>query len=146
MGPRVYQATTELEVDVPPEVLLEAVWRVESYPEFVRGVKQVELLSDDEATRRARFVASIAGLEFRYELEIRRTPREVTWRRVAGSFRDSRGAMRHLGGRRFRYENALDPGFAVPEFAVKMVLDRSLPRLLKEFEGRARALHARTAG
>lgn len=138
-----YQAAAELEIDVPPELLLEVVWRVEDYPAFVRGVKSVEVLADDGSTRRARFVASIAGLEFKYELEIRKTSRDVTWKRTSGSFRDTAGAMRHLGGGRFRYENALDPGFAVPEFAVKMVLDRSLPRLIKEFQARARALHAR---
>ena len=31
-----------------------------------------------------------------------------------------------------------DPGFAVPGFAVQFVLERSLPRLIKEFRRRAR--------
>lgn len=138
-----YQADTTFELDVPPQLLLDVVWEVEHYPEFVRGVKKVELLSRDGGRTRARFVAGIAGMEFRYDLEVLRTPSEVTWRRVAGSFRDAAGAMRHLGGRRFRYENALDPGFAVPELAVKFVLGRSLPRLIRELTERAQALHAR---
>lgn len=138
-----YKASTTVELDVPPQLLLDAVWQVEHYPEFVHGVKRVELLAREGDRARARFVATIAGLEFQYELEVRRTPSEVTWRRMAGSFRDAAGAMRHLGGQRFQYENALDPGFAVPELAVRFVLERSLPRLIREFHQRALVLKAR---
>jgi hypothetical protein len=108
-------------------------------------VKRVELLHRDAQRARARFSATLAGLEFVYDLDVLRTPTEVTWRRVAGSFRDASGAMRHLGGKRFEYENALDPGFAVPELAVRFVLDRSLPRLIREFQERAQALEGRSA-
>ena len=53
--------------------------------------------------------------------------------------------MTHLGGQRFRYENAMDPGFAVPHFAVRFVVERSLPRLVREFRERARAKFAAEA-
>lgn len=141
-----YQASTTVELDVPPQLLLDAVWQVEHYPEFVRGVKRVELIAREGGKARARFVASIAGMEFQYELEILRSESEVSWRRITGSFRDAQGAMRWLGGKKFQYENALDPGFAVPDVAMRFVLERSLPRLIREFQDRARLLQARERG
>jgi ribosome-associated toxin RatA of RatAB toxin-antitoxin module len=138
----VYQASREFEDDVPTRHLLQAVWEVEGYPAFVSGVKRVAVLErevdeDGSGKTLAQFTASMAGMEFDYVLEITRDSSQVRWRRVSGSFRDAAGAMVHLGGRRYRYENALDPGFAVPEIAVRFVLNRSLPRLLEQFRKRA---------
>ena len=125
---------------MPPEALLDVVWAVERYPEFVKGVKRVELREVGAREKLAEFTAGIAGMEFRYVLRCERGPEEVSWRRVSGSFKDAAGRVTHKGERRFEYENALDPGFALPEFAVRFVLERSLPRLIKEFRERARSL------
>lgn len=139
-----YQAAREfVEEGVSPQELLDVVWDVASYPQFVQGVRQVEVLEDDGARALARFTAGLAGMSFSYVLECRREPNEVRWRRVSGDFRDAAGRLAHLGDARFRYENALDPGFAVPEFAVRFVLERSLPRLIREFRLRAQDLSAR---
>lgn len=136
----VYQATREFEDSIPPQFMLQAVWAVEDYPSFVKGVAHVEVLERSDTRTRAEFTASLGGMKFSYQLEITRDEREVRWKRVSGAFRDAAGAMIHLGGQRYRYENAMDPGFAVPELAVKFVLNRSLPRLLREFRGQAQAL------
>ncbi|RMG09828.1 MAG: hypothetical protein D6731_18875 [Planctomycetota bacterium] len=134
-----YRASREfVEDQVPPEVLLDVVYDVAAYPQFVRGVRRVEVLEDDGQRVLARFTAGVAGLEFQYTLECERDERAVRWRRVAGDFRAAEGRLVHLGGQRFLYENAMDPGFAVPGFAVRFVLERSLPRLIREFRERAR--------
>lgn len=125
------------ETDVPVETMLDVVWDVEQYPEFVKGVRKVTVLRDGEHEREAEFRAGFKGMDFTYVLELKRTPDAVRWRRLRGSFRDAAGAVVHEGGTRFRYENAMDPGFAAPGFAVRFVLERSLPRLIREFRQRA---------
>jgi uncharacterized membrane protein len=135
-----YKAAREFETEIAPQFLLDAVWDVARYPEFVKGLKAVEVEQDDGTRATAWFTASLAGMDFRYLLEIERNGRAVSWRRLAGSFKDAAGAMIWLGERRFRYENAMDPGFAVPELAVRLVLERSLPRLVREFQERAQLL------
>ncbi len=140
-----YRAVREFESDVAPGALLDVVWEVERYPDFVKGVRAVDVLSRDDHRCLARFTAGLAGMDFHYVLACERDPAEVRWARVSGAFHDAAGRMTHLGGHQFRYENALDPGFAVPEFAVRFVLERSLPRLIREFTDRARA-RARATG
>lgn len=134
-----YKAVREfIEDEASPQQMLDAVWNITSYPEFVRGVKRVETLQEDGQHILARFTAGVAGMEFDYVLKVERDGAEVRWRRVAGDFRDAEGCMRHLGENRYRYENAMDPGFAVPGFAVQFILERSLPRLIRDFQQRAR--------
>ena len=127
-------------LDVPVQTLLDVVWDVEHYPKFVKGVRKVTILHDGERAREAEFRAGIAGMEFRYVLALERSENSVRWRRLRGSFRDAAGAVIHEGGDTFRYENAMDPGFAAPGFAVRFILERSLPRLIREFCERAKAL------
>lgn len=134
-----YRGAREFEVAVPPEALLGVVWDVSGYPEFVRGIKAVAVLEETDATQLARFTATLAGLDFEYVLSMDRDEREVRWQRASGSFKDAGGRMTHLGGHHFRYENWLDPGFHVPDFAVRLVLERNLPRLIREFQDRALA-------
>lgn len=133
-----YKAVREFEAnEVEPRALLEVVWNVAAYPEFLKGVREVRVLRDDGDRVLAEFTAGVAGMDFTYVLSCERTPDAVRWRRLRGAFRDAEGSMVHLGGGRFRYENAMDPGFAVPEFAVRFILERSLPRLIRDFMGRA---------
>ncbi|MGE0709963.1 MAG: type II toxin-antitoxin system RatA family toxin [Planctomycetota bacterium] len=133
-----YSATREFEApEVDPQRLLDVVYDVEDYPQFVRGVRAVAIQNRGPASLLADFTAGVGGMEFVYTLFVERDPEEVRWRRVAGSFRASEGAMTHLGEARFRYRNAMDPGFAVPGFAVRFVLESSLPRLIREFRQRA---------
>jgi ribosome-associated toxin RatA of RatAB toxin-antitoxin module len=142
----VYNASREfVEDSVPPAALLQAVWEVETYPEFVKGIKRVEVLVREDDRLEAEFTAGLAGLDFQYVLRCERDACEVRWKRIRGSFRDASGSMTHLGQGRFRYTQRLDPGFAVPSFAVRFVLEHSLPRLIREFRSRA-AAHVQDAG
>ena len=134
-----YRGAREFELAVPPDALLSVVWDVRGYPDFVRGIKAVAVLEETERTLLARFTASIAGMDFEYVLSMDRDEREVRWQRVSGSFKDAGGRMTHLGQNHFRYENWLDPGFHVPDFAVRLILERNLPRLIREFQDRALA-------
>jgi ribosome-associated toxin RatA of RatAB toxin-antitoxin module len=137
----VYTATHDFEeAEASPTHLLDAVWDVAAYPEFVKGVRAVEVLEDDGATALAQFRAGLLGVEFTYVLRCVRDERSVQWRRESGDFRDAAGQLVHLGGTRYRYENAMDPGFAVPQLAVRVVLSRGMPNLVAEFCRRAREL------
>jgi hypothetical protein len=134
-----YTASHEFaESDASPRALLDTVWDLASYPDFVTGVRHVEVLEDDGRVARAIFRAGILGIEFTYVLRCERDETEVRWARESGDFRDAAGCLRHLGGDRYRYENAMDPGFAVPKLAVRMVLSRGMPGLVAEFCRRAR--------
>ncbi len=139
-----YKAVREFEAaGVDPQRLLDVVWDVTVYPEFVRGVREVKVLRREGDHRLlAEFTAGVAGMDFDYVLDVTREPEAVRWRRVSGAFRAAEGAMLHLGGERFRYENAMDPGFAVPGFAARFILERSLPRLIREFVSRGRQAQA----
>lgn len=138
-----YKAVREFEeLEASPEDMLAAVWDVSAYPEFVKGVTATKVISADGRHLFAQFTAGVAGMEFHYLLKLEREDQLVRWRRVSGDFRAVEGCMTHLGGARYRYENAMDPGFAVPGFAVRFILDRSLPRLIREFRTRGRALAA----
>lgn len=135
-----YSASREFhDPDVPPETLLEVVYDVESYPEFVKGIKRVTVKNRGPNNVVAEFDADMGAMKFCYTLLVERTSESVRWRRIAGSFRASEGSMVHLGEGKFRYKNAMDPGFAVPGFAVRFVLERSLPRLIRELRARARS-------
>ena len=134
-----YSASREFdETSVSPEHLLDVVYDVGAYPEFVKGINSVTIKNQAPTSQVAEFKADMGAMHFKYTLLVERQPNSVTWRRIAGSFRASEGSLIHLGGGKFRYRNALDPGFAVPGFAVRFVLDRSLPRLIKELLARAR--------
>jgi hypothetical protein len=139
----VYRGAREFELAVPPDALLGVVWDVRGYPDFVRGIKAVTVLEESDRTLLARFTASIAGMDFEYVLAMDRDEREVRWQRASGSFKDAGGRMTHLGGTQFRYQNWLDPGFHVPDFAVRLILERNLPRLIREFQDRALAAAAK---
>lgn len=135
-----YSASREFEeTEVSPEHLLDVVYDVAAYPEFVKGINSVTVKNRAAHSQVAEFLADMGAMQFKYTLLVERQADSVTWRRIAGSFRASEGSLIHLGGGKFRYRNALDPGFAVPGFAVRFVLDRSLPRLIKELLARARA-------
>ena len=141
-----YKAVRDFEEEqASPEDVLAAVWDVTFYPEFVKGVVETKVVQSQGNHVLAEFTAGLAGMEFHYLLKIEREENVVRWRRVSGDFQAVEGSMTHLGGTRFRYENAMDPGFAMPGFAVRFVLDRSLPRLIREFRERARLLNARRA-
>lgn len=140
-----YKAAREFSDDVPPEVFLDVVWDFAAYPEFIHGVERVEILSDGEREQEIRVWAGIRTMSFQYDLACERLPEEVRWRRVRGAFKDAAGRMAYLGEGRYRYENALDLGFAVPGFAVRFVLKSSLPRLIRSFRDRAQERLARGA-
>ncbi|MBL4847277.1 MAG: SRPBCC family protein [Planctomycetes bacterium] len=139
-----YSASREFhEPDVPPEILLEVVYDVEAYPDFVKGINGVTVKNRGPNNIVAEFDADMGAMKFRYTLLIEREAGVVRWRRLAGAFRANEGSMVHLGDGHYRYKNAMDPGFAVPGFAVRFVLERSLPRLIKELRARA---HERVTG
>jgi hypothetical protein len=134
----VYSATRDFEEhDVPASVLLDVVYDVEDYPAFVKGIRAVTLQNQAENTKLAEFRAGVGGMKFSYILFVERLETEVRWRQLSGTFRSSEGFLLDLGGGNFRYHHALDPGFAVPGFGVRFVLERSLPRLIKQFRKRA---------
>lgn len=141
-----YNASRDfVEDSVPPAAVLRAVWEIETYPEFVKGVKRVEVTKREENLLEATFTAGLTGLDFEYVLRCERDETSVRWKRIRGSFRDASGSMTHLGQGRFRYTQKLDPGFAVPGFAVRFVLEHSLPRLIREFRARAARYAAESA-
>lgn len=142
-----YRAAREFdEPDVPPETMLDVVFDVAAYPEFVRGVQGAKILQRDGSILMVEMTAGVAGMDFVYVLKVERLENEVCWHRVKGAFKHAEGRMAWLGGARYRYEQALDLGFAVPQFAVRFVLEGNLPRLIRGYRDRAKKVLAERGG
>lgn len=141
-----HSAKRDLEIRSDAHTFFEVIWDFERYPEFITGIDAVRLLERPSANGTgprilARFDASLLGVPFSYVVECERDgDRRVHWKRTAGSFRAARGSWTLVesgkGKIRVHYENAVDPGFGVPAFAVKWVHERTLPLLLDEIRAR----------
>lgn len=123
-----------------------AVWRVmvdcDRAPEFVPRMRSCRVLEDhgDVALLEHRVRPTPLLPEQTYVLRVDRRPYErIRFRRVAGALREMTGAWRlrpHRDGTLVSYTVVLDPGFAVPQWAVRRALERDLPELLHALKER----------
>jgi ribosome-associated toxin RatA of RatAB toxin-antitoxin module len=137
--------TASIEIDASIEELFEIVTDVESYPEWVKGVQEIEVLERDGDGRpllvRQRVDASIKVLTYvlRYEYD---SPERVSWesepggdvKHVAGAYSFE---MNDDGGTEVTYELTLDPGFPAPGFMVRKAAKSIMHTALDGLKARA---------
>jgi ribosome-associated toxin RatA of RatAB toxin-antitoxin module len=151
-----YEASAEVVVKTSARVFFDVVWDFGRYPEFVSGIQSTEVmkmktLGDESSRALVRVDAGIFGLTFRYVLDCRReAERRITWKRTTGAFSEAFGSWTLVGEQPdgsilARYENAVDPGFPAPAFAVRWIMERQLPTLLAEMRTRAESRVERTS-
>ncbi|MGB7861180.1 MAG: SRPBCC family protein [Acidimicrobiia bacterium] len=131
-----------LEIDAPIEALYDAAADVGSYPEWASGVKEVEILQNDEEGRvdRARFVVEGFIKEIEYVLQYTHDrPNTLSWvaeesddlKMLEGSYQFSPidGATEVV------YSLTVEPKFTVPGFlrrqAEKQIVTTALRGLRK---------------
>ncbi len=140
--------TQTIEIDASPEELFAIVTDLDSYPDWVDGVKAVEIheLDDNELPLRSTMTLDVAirtvtytlGYEYDY-------PNSVAWaceeggdiRRIDGSYtfeQEAEGEPTTV-----TYELTIDPGFPVPGFmlrkAQKAIMNAALKGLKAQAEG-----------
>lgn len=155
MRSMLYEASAEVVVRASAREFLAVVWDFARYGEFITGINGTEVMplkpQESESERvLVRVDAGIFGLGFSYVLDCRRDgDRRVWWKRTSGSFNDAFGSWtiveENAEGVRARYDNAVDPGFPVPAFAVRFILDRQLPKLLDEMKTRVESRAGRAS-
>lgn len=122
-----HEGTSTLLIDASPEALFAVVTDLDSYPEWLTDVKEVEILGTTPdgfptaSTMRVdvsiRVVTYILDYEYDY-------PQRVSWRsRPGGDVKLIEGSYEFLpttdGSTEVVYQLAIDPGFPVPGFLVK---------------------------
>jgi coenzyme Q-binding protein COQ10 len=143
--PRAVQAAILL--DAPVETVWDVMVDCARAPEFVPGMRECRVLEhapDHETIRhRVKVSSLLPEVTYTFRADYRRHER-IDFVRTGGDLRDLEGHWALLaldGGRRtlVRYSVSLDPGFFVPQWAVRRSLRHDLPELLL-------ALRRRVAG
>ncbi len=141
-------ASTTIEINVPPAVLMGVITDFEAYPSFVTDMQSSRVVSHEvEGEREVWTVAftlnMIRKLSYTLRLE-RRGQESVRWSLVEGSFRTNEGGWTLApldGGARTlaTYEVDLDVGMFIPGSVMKTLVQHNLPSTLAAFKARAEA-------
>jgi ribosome-associated toxin RatA of RatAB toxin-antitoxin module len=126
-----------------------AVWRVmvdcPGAPEFVPGMRACRVLEEHGDVslieHRVKVVPALPELTYVFRID-HRPYRRIRFRRVAGALRRMEGEWRlrsYREGTLVSYTVVLDPGFVVPQWAVRRALTRDLPRHLGALKERVEA-------
>lgn len=137
-----------IESTASPEVLHDVAIDLASYPEWVTGVKEVEILETDEEGRpaRARFVVEAMVREISYVLDYHFDEDHYRFEWEAEPGADIKAMTGYYefaelddGGTEVRYGLRVDPAFPVPGFlrrqAEKTIVSNALRGLKKRAEG-----------
>lgn len=117
----------------------------ESYPEYMDGVKNVKIVSNEENKFIVEYDISIIK-KFQYQLElIADAPTKLTWSFKSGDiFSKNSGAwtLKDLGDGKTEVNYSLDVEFKVkvPGMISKKLVSSNLPSLMKSVEKRAKNL------
>jgi ribosome-associated toxin RatA of RatAB toxin-antitoxin module len=141
-------ATQTIEIDASPEELFAIVSDLESYPEWVDAMREVEILDvdDNDLPLRSTMTLDVSVRTVRYTLSYEYDyPVSMEWtseeggdiRRIDGSYRfdqDAEGEPTTV-----TYELTIDPGFPVPGFlmrkAQQAIISAALNGLKQQAEG-----------
>ena len=139
------QTTSSIVVDAEPAAVMEVIGDFESYPEWAKGVKVAEVLSETAGwADRVRFVLDVAPIKDEYVLAYAWDGYdEVTWSLVEGKVltsMDGAYTLRDLGNgsTEVTYRLALD--LSIPLIGMikrkgeKMIIDTALKGLKKRVE------------
>lgn len=142
-----HHGTSTIDVDATAEELFDIVVDVDSYPEWLKDVKSVEVLERDAdgrplaATMRVDVTIREVTYTLDYEYDV---PTRVAWTsRPGGDVRSIDGSytfeINDDGGTTVIYELAIDPGFPVPGFLLKRAAKHITGAALDGLKRRAEA-------
>lgn len=116
-----------------------------SYPDFMDGVKKVEVLSSDSKKAKVKYHLDIIK-SFTYVLDLTLKENEtISWVFESGDLfkkNDGKWSLKDLGGGKTEVTYSLDLDFKilVPGMISKKLASSNLPSLMKAVEERAKAL------
>ena len=141
MGTR--RAERQIEIEAPPQRCFEALLDYESFPEWQRAVKSVEVLSRDSEGRgkEVEFEIDAKVRSIRYTLDYSyEEPHLVSWRYVAGDVRDVDGELvledQGEGVTLATYSLRLDPGVWLPGKLATMLSEQVMHGALEDLKHR----------
>jgi len=135
-----------IETTAPPDAVFKVAAEVTAYPEWASGIREVEVLEEDEQGRpwRVRFVVDGVIREISYVLVYRfKPPNEIAWSAEPGkdiAEMEGRYEFHGLedGGTEIVYALRVTPAFPLPGFlrrqAEKLVMGPALRGLKKRAE------------
>jgi uncharacterized membrane protein len=140
-------------VAAPVETCFEVAIDLESYPDWVKGITEVEVEERDELGRpiRARFVATAVGRESAYSLayDLSASPSRLSWTMVEGDltsrlegtylFEPSPTATGDDVATDVTYELSVDLAVPLPGYVKRRVEDKILEAALQRFKERVEA-------
>jgi ribosome-associated toxin RatA of RatAB toxin-antitoxin module len=143
------KASRTIEVDVPAEALMSVICDFERYPDFVGSVLTAAIEGREAERWRVAFEVVILRRRLRYRLDLRREGLRLHWDLVDGDH-----MLRNVGGWELRkvdeqttravYALELELDTIVPLAMQGLLVDATLPRMLRDFKRRAEALAGST--
>jgi uncharacterized membrane protein len=137
------RAERQIVIAAPPKACFEALLDYESFPEWQRAVKDVEVLTRDEKGRgrEVRFEIDAKLRSIRYTLHYSyEEPHLVSWRYVDGDVRDVDGELvledRGDGSTLATYALRLDPGVWLPGRLASMLSDQVMQGAMDDLKRR----------
>ncbi len=133
--------------DVPVEKFYQAIVDYKSYPEFVDGMRSVEIVSQNADGANVKFSLSLIK-DISYTIKLTNKPNtEVSWSLVSGDMmkvNNGKWALKDLGGNKTEVTYSLEvelkgflPGLGMIE---KTLVTTNLPLNMKAFAKRAASL------
>jgi coenzyme Q-binding protein COQ10 len=143
------KASRTIEVEVSAEALMSVVCDFERYPEFVSSVLAAEVEWREQECWRAAFEVVILRRRVGYRLDLRRRGLRLSWELIDGDH-----MLRNVGAwdlqpldeqtTRATYTVEVELDTMVPGAMQGLLVDATLPRMLRDFKRRAEALAAST--
>lgn len=133
-------------MDASVEKIQEVLTDYESYPDFMDGVSNVEILSDDDTSVKAKYSLNIIK-KFTYTLDHKVEPGKISWSFVDGdifSVNEGTWTLKDLGDGTTEVTYDIEIEIKIKMMGVGMITKKlvktSLPGLMREIEQRAQDL------
>ncbi|MCW2925878.1 MAG: hypothetical protein JWM98_3282 [Thermoleophilia bacterium] len=143
-----HQGSSNMDMDATAEELMAIVSDVESYPEWLKDVKRVEVLETDSEGRPTAATMdvdiSIKVVTYTLDYEYEGSERMSWTSRPGGDIKQVDGGytfeINDDGSTNVLYELAIDPGFPVPGFMLKRAAKHITGQALDGLKRRAEAV------
>lgn len=143
-----HQVSRSIDVRVPNGLLMHVICEFERYPEFVSNMLAARIEEQTEDRWRVWFEVVLFRRNLSYTLDLRREDEHrVTWTLVQGDWMSSNSGSWTLipldaESTRAIYSIAVTIEGGVPHAMSSLLIDASIPRLLRDFKRRAERLAA----
>jgi coenzyme Q-binding protein COQ10 len=136
------KTTSTIEIHAPIKKIYEVITDFESYPDFLSGSKEVNILKKNGSHLQVQFKVDVIKT-IAYTLDIHLTPpKGFKWSLIKGDFMKSNSGAWKLeevkkGVTQANYEIEVDFGLLVPKSISNLLIGKNLPTMMKEFKERA---------